>query len=1226
MPPRWWSIAGIRQMADLSFEKTIMKHIGFASLLFFSSLFSVTAQMKSPPDWVNYEEVLGVKNRLRHYDFDVSAVRSSAPANILWPGEQPVYTIQIMNNTQEPMQTEGKIDLIHYGTRGRPNDVWLPEMVKLGETGSIAVSVNIPVSGKIEMDIHPIIPAGFGGYALVLDLGNYGRRLITSLIRTYAANPQRLQFPKQALDDMGADFLQRVGVQAIRMGVDYTASTDPEYTKKKEVLEQKLKEYKEKNITVLLMFGAGTGQMPLGMSRPFLDSNNIMRKTKQDYAWLPSADKDFGNFVKRLCVDYGWPKGPVTAVSLWNEPWEGMSISGWQADIPRYREIYRTMADAVLEARQKGAQVLVGGGDSNSNAWDKLFADGKMTFLPIFDFCSIHYQGMESPALYPEWVNRRSPLGRVKIWDTESWVANTDDRIGLVVATNRSAGYDRSMGIYAGYMYTPGHPVPSVWSPAAGIGAVQHLVGERDFKEILFKSGLPWVMLFDGYKNDPDDGTAVVCGDISEAFGAEHVLYRGVKRSGGRMALRADPRFRLYDFYGNPVLPAGDSIVIPLNSQGYYFRTDGTKGSFAALIAAIKTARIEGYEPVEILPRDMTARIEEKPVLPLQITNILNRPVTGQLQITLAGLSADAPATISLAPHESRIVPVKISGGMAALNNTYALAVRFDAGADGIATHNEDMHVNVISRRNITVDGKLDDWRTVLPQTVSSKGAGSVTLTESAWYPFKNFDTRAGGYANGYFAYDDHYFYFAAKVADSTPHPGTYRFAEKQDDEFFYPDTAYAMDMQRSLLYKEGSAAVADYRATAGLSEGRDSIAYWESNDNTNSFGLDLQLPADRVTRVAFYLPNIKVSGVLMEVVDAVSGKVLAERRINNLWDGAYEVFDLSGRVRVILHSNGWWYTAKLSGVFFDATDAVVSGKHTPASGTQVVSTRVNALGTQAFSTYVTASGIQTLSTHATASGRQTFSTDATASGTAKFVKEDLDTKGAWKGVYGARGRYLIGQAPQLPEGVRLEPVTKEVKIPLIWPAGVRHFTYRKNPVTPDNSGLGYSYDNVLLAFNVLPEGQDGLLAYPPGTMPHYIGYKCTDYEYALNQVAPEYGGGTEIWRLLAPGLNRKHFFPRQPKSEKEGAVKGGKLVVRREGNTLITECAIPWEELPDVRQAMEQGKTVKLSFRVNDNGAPGSCMELAKDRSVSKLNARAFHPDWKAHWANELEFSFEKK
>ena len=41
--------------------------------------------------------------------------------------------------------------------------------------------------------------------------------------------------------------------------------------------------------------------------------------------------------------------------------------------------------------------------------------------------------------------------------------------------------------------------------------------------------------------------------------------------------------------------------------------------------------------------------------------------------------------------------------------------------------------------------------------------------------------------------------------------------------------------------------------------------------------------------------------------------------------------------------------------------------------------------------------------------------------------------------------------------------------------------------------------------------GEDGYGTTPKGTMPRYVGYKCTDYEYALNQVAPQYGGGTEI-------------------------------------------------------------------------------------------------------------------
>ena len=70
--------------------------------------------------------------------------------------------------------------------------------------------------------------------------------------------------------------------------------------------------------------------------------------------------------------------------------------------------------------------------------------------------------------------------------------------------------------------------------------------------------------------------------------------------------------------------------------------------------------------------------------------------------------------------------------------------------------------------------------------------------------------------------------------------------------------------------------------------------------------------------------------------------------------------------------------------------------------------------------------------------------------------------------------------------------------------------------------------------------------------------------------------------------------------------------MTRREGNTLYTECAIPWSEIPDVRKVLDTGGKIKFSYRVNDDGAGGACMELARKRSVSKKNSRAFHPDWK--------------
>jgi hypothetical protein len=141
--------------------------------------------------------------------------------------------------------------------------------------------------------------------------------------------------------------------------------------------------------------------------------------------------------------------------------------------------------------------------------------------------------------------------------------------------------------------------------------------------------------------------------------------------------------------------------------------------------------------------------------------------------------------------------------------------------------------------------------------------------------------------------------------------------------------------------------------------------------------------------------------------------------------------------------------------------------------------------------------------------------------------------------------------------------------------------------------------------------------------MPHFVVYWDTDYEYALNPVAKAYGGGTEIWRLQAPGIPRKHFFPRQPKSPIDGGpVSAGKLVIRHDNGTRIVEAAIPWSEMPEVYARIHSGKTVKFSCRVSDNKGPAH--ELATGRSVSITNSITFHDDWKTHWANEIEFSAE--
>jgi hypothetical protein len=1180
------------------------------------------AQMRSGELMKNYDTVFGVKLNQRSYPFDIILTDSRPLGNVLVPGEQPAFTFNLKNNLDKPLKMTGKFSVIAYGTRGIPGDIWLPEMYKIADLPAISVPIDVPAKGTQQLAVSASLPETFGAYALVLDLGAEGRRFATSCARTFATATEKIQYPKFSLDDVvGIPVLNRLGVQAIRKELGFYKRSDANYEKNMAKLDEELKHFADNNITVLLTLESG-GEQPLGRGRPHLSPENVMLNTKQDLAWLPKDDDEFQYFVATLCKKYGWPKGPVTAVQLWNEPWEGISISGWGADMLRYREIYTRMALGVEEARKEGADVLITGCDSSTNSQDKLFGDGKDTFLKWFDACTIHYQGLTAPVLNKAWLERKSPHGRVKIWDTESWVANTDDRISTVIAANRAAGYDRAMGVYGGNLSTPlkqNVTLPDgskkqvslyhAWSTAAAVGAAQHFIGERDFHEILFKNGLPWVMVFDGEKGHPDDGTIVVVGDLKEAFN-DFLLFRGVRGmaeirrkealtakfnklsadSPERPALQRqlatsevlsdasltmknpDKEFILFDFYGNPQDASSKTLQMPLNHSGYFLRTTGKPGSFDRLVKAVAEARIDGYEPLNVIARDLQAPVSQKPLLTLGLTNILNRPVSGSLTVSLGKLALDVPKKLEFKAHETKEVQIPVIGGSASPDNTYPLSFRFDAGTDGYSTHQENLHVNFIAKRTISVDGNLDDWKDVLPEPVYADRDQGPSLMESAWLPFEKFTvSQKPGFATAYLAYDDKYFYFAAKIADNTPDDGTLRFEKRNDDDYYYPTVTYEYDPGKTVL-KDDTVWQEPSRTAAALflpgSKTGRSFAAWVSV--AKQLGVSVELPDSTAKLVTFYFVDwdTHLNGrraVKVQAIDAATNKPLAETVVREYGPGTYVTFRLTGKTKVIVSTVNWT-NASLSGVFFDADN---SGK-----------TNV------------------------------------------ELVNTDLATGADWQSKYGKEGYLVIGAKPSYPADVKFAVLEEISKKEYRWPDGVRRFSYRKRPDLP--FGSSPKFDNVQIAFNVIPDDQKlDMIAFPPGTMNGFVPRSDTDYEYALNKVSEVYGGGTEIWRCYTPGMPRKGFYPRQPASPFDGSVKNGKLVVKTDENTRIVEAALPWTEIPLVKEAMAAGKPVKFSFRVNDNQGPS--MELSEGRSVAKRNSYTFHPEFVQHWSNEVEFSFEK-
>lgn len=79
-------------------------------------------------------------------------------------------------------------------------------------------------------------------------------------------SPVKMQYPRQSLDDLGVDFLSRVGVQSIRRAIPFISTTDPDYRTFINELDAQMHRYSDNNITVMLMFGEGrtASSVPLG--------------------------------------------------------------------------------------------------------------------------------------------------------------------------------------------------------------------------------------------------------------------------------------------------------------------------------------------------------------------------------------------------------------------------------------------------------------------------------------------------------------------------------------------------------------------------------------------------------------------------------------------------------------------------------------------------------------------------------------------------------------------------------------------------------------------------------------------------------------------------------------------------------------------------------------------------------------------------------------------------
>lgn len=1146
------------------------------------------------PDRFSYAEAWGVDPAffLSGFTWDgevrVEQTASSAPCNLVYPGEQPVFTVDVSFDTisyrhVDPIDVRGRWLLLEYALKTNGDDVFDLSIVP-GEVTEFGRFSHL-LENVVTVELKPPVPDRFGCWAILFEReladGSKRRLFVSSFARILKPDlPGGERFYQICMDAAYPEAVERLHTAPNRIGVPFLPQDTPEEKARAEAeyakLHAQLDALHAIGYPVCLEFGAGPDQgayLPLGRTRPHLDENGVMLETKSDFAWLPAYDDAFRTFVRDLVKRHGWPRGPVNGLMLWNEPWNGLSISGWGADDLRYRELYTAMCEGAEQAMAEDPelQVLLGGCDSSSNTFDKLFPDDDLRFLDRLDFLSLHYQGL-APSNPRFLRDRRHKNGRTRFWDTESWVANSQDRVPGVLAGMLAAGHDRLVGIQGnGVVITPFHVTRLVsnevtrirqynaWPVAPALAAAQQFIGNRPFESLLWE-GLPWVFLFRG--EAPEDLTAVVCGDLAPVFdgrGRGGLLPFRTARSGeplqGTMTLSGGRGVALYDGNGNRIAGGGDTLTVPLNDSSFYLRPDGTPGSAERMLAALRTARIDGYaSPVAPALRDALRPIGDGAVFTVTLRNLLNRPVAGTLAVEAAGLTLAYEARHTIAPHAQIAIPVAVTSRESNPANNYFFSLRFDAGADGCAAWREVMHCNLIADA-----AAHPDWReTALPQAVTDGGAGA-TMMEKAWLPMVEHaaaETAAMPPALFRFAHDDRFFYLDARIPDATPCPGMPRFETRDEDAAFYPEVARE--------YNRGK-TFASVVQTARPAAAPDLIPR--------------RVRAPLCDQMAFTVNPPGSKGAMLLAMTFLDDDNLMRRhfviRVKHLrpedaqWDFEKEYRPGADAVRIGLPLCG---PARIEIARLNWLKPLLA---------QVDVSRADGLRPMEEEEYV-----RTLR-----------------------AGEPLPAPGD-----------LLSCRPGEESNEALVFDDAVVLIEHRWPEGVRRFSYRRRPILPQGPG----FDNVQLGFNILPDEQKRWYPAAPGTFKGYAATKETDYDFALNPIAEAYGGGTEIWKNLTPQLPDKHYYPRSPKHPLEGPVKGdARLEISRTDTERRVFLALPWAEIPEVKAARDAKTPVKLTVRVNDNGRPGACMELPCGRSVSR-RSQSLKPDWGEHWATEVEFAWE--
>jgi hypothetical protein len=96
------------------------------------------------------------------------------------------------------------------------------------------------------------------------------------------------------------------------------------------------------------------------------------------------------------------------------------------------------------------------------------------------------------------------------------------------------------------------------------------------FSDCCFRTGLPWIFLFDGLaaegteKLNAEDGTIVVLGDIKQLYDPNRTVFRHIQVDADAQLTidNHEHHFHAYHSKGNDMSGTGKTLTVPLNGSG----------------------------------------------------------------------------------------------------------------------------------------------------------------------------------------------------------------------------------------------------------------------------------------------------------------------------------------------------------------------------------------------------------------------------------------------------------------------------------------------------------------------------------------------------------------------------------------------------------------------------------------------------------------------------------